>query len=342
MNIVNNSPIAATSYFMMDKEGAEVVLLIVKGTWRIAGCGELTLADEQEPIRSEPLYRGEPDKSSLLYDTDVVLEKPGTDCILIGHARALQHRQPYVDVRFAVGPVQKQARVFGERCWKKGLLGDASIIKIRPVEEVPLIWENAFGGTDMSWKDPSRHEFCKENPVGRGFMAKKTDINFDGLPLPNIEDPGNLFKYPQKRPKPVGFGMVAPYWQPRVSYGGTYDEHWRKYISPLLPEDFDTRFNMTAPPGLSAIPHLKGNERVLVEGASKHKRLLFDLPAVTPEVTVRRRRYEGELPMSLGEVIVEPDNERVILTWRGVWNIHGYVHQLISIKIKVKSSPVTI
>ena len=57
MNIVNNSPIAATSYFMMDKEGAEVVLLIVKGTWRIAGCGELTLADEQEPIRSEPLYR---------------------------------------------------------------------------------------------------------------------------------------------------------------------------------------------------------------------------------------------------------------------------------------------
>lgn len=324
----------AATYFMMDKEGAEVMLLVLKGTWRIGESGTLAGAEEQAPVISEPVYRGEPDKSSLIYDTDAVLEKPGTDCVLIGHARALALRQPFVDVSFCVGPVKKQARIFGERRWKKGFLGDASIIKISPVEEVPLIWENAFGGSDTSWKDPTRHEFCLENPVGRGFRAKKTSVNFDGHPLPNIEDPGNLFKYPQKRPKPVGFGMVAPYWQPRVSYAGTYDEHWRKYISPLLPEDFDTRFNMTAPPDLCAIPHLKGKERVLVEGASKHKRLLFDLPGITPKVTVRRWGYEGDLPVRLDTIIVEPDEERVILTWRGVWNIHGYVHQLISVRIE--------
>ncbi|PKN89215.1 MAG: DUF2169 domain-containing protein [Deltaproteobacteria bacterium HGW-Deltaproteobacteria-1] len=333
MKIINSSPLIAATYFLMDKEGAEVMLLVLKGTWRIEGGGKLSVADGQMPIISEPIYRGEPDKSSLIYDTDVVLEKPGTDCVLIGHARALKPRLAYVDVTFGVGPVKKHARVFGERQWEKSMLGE-SIVKIRPIEEIPLIWENAFGGSDTSWKDSSKHEFCLENPVGRGFLAKKTVINIDGQRLPNIEDPADLIKNPKQHPKPIGFGMIAPYWQPRASYAGMYDERWRKYISPLLPDDFDTRFNLSAAPPLSTKTHLKGNERVLVEGASKHGRLLFDLPGITPKVKARRRGYEGDLPMRLDTIFVEPDNERIILTWRGVWNIHGKVHQLISVRIE--------
>ncbi len=335
MKIINSSPLIAATYFMMDKEGAEVMLLVLKGTWRIGADGKLAVADEPRPIRSEPLYRGEPDKSSLIYNTDAVLEKPGTDCVLIGQARALKPRLAHVDVTFGVGPVKKQARVFGERRWKKGMMGGASILKIWPIKEIPLIWENAFGGWDTSWKDPSKHEFCLENPVGRGFRAKKTNINFDGQLLPNIEDPAHLIKNPKQRPKPVGFGMVAPYWQPRVSYAGTCDERWQKFINPLLPEDFDPRFNLSAAPGLSTKTHLKGNERVLVEGASKQPRLLFDLPGLIPKVTVRRFGYEGDLPVRLDTVIVEPDDDLVSLTWRGVWNVHGYVHLIISVRVEV-------
>jgi len=335
MNIINHSPLAAATYFLMDRDGAEVMLLVLKGTWRIERGGALSIADEQMPVLSEPVYRGEPGKSSLIYDTDVVLEKPGTDCVLIGHAQALKPHLAYVDVTFGVGPVKKQARVFGDRRWKKSMLGGASIIKIRPIEEIPLIWENAFGGIDVSYEDSSKHEICQENPVGQGFMAAKSNIDIDGQLLPNIEDPANLIKNPKRRPKPVGFGMIAPYWQPRVSYAGTYDEQWRKYISPLLPEDFDTRFNLSAAPGLSTKTHLQGNERVLVEGASKQERLLFDLPGITPMVTVRRWGYEGDLLVRLETVIVKPDDELVTLTWRGVWDVHGKVHQLISVCVEI-------
>jgi len=335
MKIINRSPMIAATYFLMDKEGAEVLLLVLKGTWSIGNGGTLSVAGEPVPIRSEPMYRGEPGSSSLIYDTDVVLEKPGTDCVLIGQARALQPRAEYVDVTFGVGPVKKQARVFGERRWKKGMMGGATILKMRPVEEVPLIWENAFGGSDTSWDDSAKHEFCLENPVGRGFIAAKSHVDFDGQLLPNIEDPANPMSNPKHRPKPVGFGMIAPYWHPRLTYAGTYDEQWRKYISPLLPEDFDTRFNLTAAPGLSTDIHLAGNERVLVEGASKRGRLLFDLPGITPKVTARRWGYEGDLPVRLDTVVVEPDQERVTLTWRGVWNVHGYIHQIISVRVDV-------
>ncbi|MEN6509213.1 MAG: DUF2169 domain-containing protein [Smithella sp.] len=334
MNIINHSPMAVATYFLMDRDGAEVMLLVLKGTWRIGSGGKLSIADEQMPVISEPVYRGKPDKSSLICDTDAVLEKPGTDCVLIGHARALKPHLAYVDVTFGVGPVKKQARVFGDRRWQKGILGGASIIKIRPIEEIPLFWENAFGGIDASYEDPSKHEVCQENPVGKGFMAAKSNIDIDGQLLPNIENPANLIKNPKQRPKPVGFGMIAPYWQPRISYAGTYDEQWRKYISPLLPEDFDTRFNLSAAPGLSTKTHLQGNEPVLVEGASKNVRLLFDLPGVIPRVIVRRWGYEGDLPVLLDTVIVEPDDELVTLTWRGVWNVHGRVHQLISVRVE--------
>lgn len=325
---------AVATYFLMDRDGAEVMLLVLKGTWRIEGGSKLSIAEEQMPVISEPVYRGEPGKSSLIFDTDAVLEKTGTDCVLIGHARALKPHLAHVDVTFAVGPVKKQARVFGDRRWKKGILGGTSIIKIRPIEEIPLIWENAFGGIDASYEDSSKHEVCQENPVGKGFIAAKSNIDIDGHLLPNIEDPASLIKNPKQRPIPVGFGMIAPYWQPRISYAGTYDEKWRKYISPLLPEDFDIRFNSCAAPGLTAPLHLKGTERVMIEGVSKHGQLLFDLPGVTPRVIVRRWGDEADLTMRLDTVVVEPDNERAMLIWRGVWNVHGKVHQLISVRVE--------
>ena len=335
MKIINHSPMAAATYFLMDRDGAEVILLVLKGTWCIERGGTLSIADEQMPVISEPVYRGEPGKSSLIFDTDVVLEKPGTDCVLIGHARALKSRLTHVDVTFGIGPIKKQARVFGDRRWKKGLMGGASVIKIRPIEAIPLIWENAFGGIDASCEDPSRHEVCRENPVGRGLIAAKSKIDIDGKFLPNIEDPTDVIKNPKQRPKPAGFGMIAPHWHPRASFAGTYDEYWRKFISPLLPEDFNMRFNSCAASGLTTPSHLKGTERVLIEGASNNGRILFDMPGVTPRVIVRRWGYEADLPMQLDTVVVEPDNERVMLTWRGVWNVHGKMHQLISVRVEI-------
>jgi hypothetical protein len=335
MDFINNTQLNAAPFFLMDGTGAETLLIVVKGTWSIGKGGKLAVADEQMSIITEPIYSGEPGKSSLIYDTDIVMEKPGTDCVLIGHAWALNIGVTHVDVTFAVGPVKKQARVFGDRIWVKHGMGAASIARIASFEKIPLTWEHAFGGADTSWQDPAGHEFCLENPVGRGIIAGKSNINIDGQMLPNIENPIDLIQKPNQRPKPAGFGMIAPYWQPRAGYAGTYDENWRRNINPLPPADLDPRFYSSSAPGLCTPKHLTGTEQVFVEGASKQGVLQFGLPATIPLATVRCRQYEEVVPLQLDTVIVEPDEARVVLVWRGIMNVHGKVHEIGSVRVEL-------
>lgn len=230
MDLLNSTPLIASHNILTDRNGAETLLVVVKGTWRIGRNGALSIAGEQVPIQLEPRYLGDPAASSLIYDTDLILEKPGTDCILLGYAWAPKVGVGSVDVTFGVGPLRKTVRVFGERIWMK-CLGMVSMSKPAPFEKIPLVWERAFGGSDTSWPEPKEHEFCLENPVGTGLLARKTKLEIDGLRLPNLEDPAHLIKKPTDRPKPVGFGPIPPHWFPRAGYAGTYDDQWRKYVS---------------------------------------------------------------------------------------------------------------
>lgn len=337
MNLINSTPLTAVPLFLTDCHGAETLLVVVKGTWRINRDGTLAVAEEQVPLSFEPRYQGDPAMSSLIHDTDVMLDKPGTDCVLLGHAWAQKARIGSVDVTFAVGPLRKTVRVFGERIWMK-CLGMISMSRPAPFENIPLVWERAFGGSDTSWPDPACHEFSPENPVGRGLLARKPKLEIDGVRLPNLEDPANLIKKPTDRPRPAGFGPIPPHWQPRTGYAGTHDDHWRKHVSPLPPADLDPRFYSSAAPGLFSARHLSGTEQVLVENASRAGRLLFALPGVAPRVTVKIGMSADELTMFLDTVIVEPDEDRLVLVWRGRHNVHGRVHVKKSVSVDLESA----
>ncbi|MDA8429047.1 MAG: DUF2169 domain-containing protein [Geobacteraceae bacterium] len=334
MDFINDTPFTAAPFVLTGTDGSDTLAVIVKGSWRITDAGALCLADEQVPLNLEPLYAGEPGLSSLILDPDLVPEKPGTDCVLLGHAWALRGKVTGLDVSFAVGPVRQQARVFGERIWQKAL-GAIAVSQPAPFEKIPLTWERAFGGQDASCLDPADHEYCLENPVGKGFVARKSLMNLDGLPLPNIENPRDLIVTPQQRPRPIGFGMVTPHWQPRLGYAGTYDDAWRRTMSPLPPADLDPRFYSAAAPGLVSPRHLTGNEQVLIEGAARQGRLQFALPGISPKATVRRRRGEEALLLRLDTVIVEPDEARLVLVWRGALNVHGQVHDVGAVKVEI-------
>jgi hypothetical protein len=333
MNLINHTPLKAAPFLLMDHAGAESLLVVIKGTWSVGTEGTLSIADEQVPIRLSPLYNGDPGSSSLRYDTDVVLEKPGTDCALIGHAWAPKTGAQYVDVTFTAGPVCHQARVFGERRWMTRRLRGASISQPVPFEKVPLTWEHAFGGADTSSPDPAAHEFCLENPVGRGMLSKNSQLEIDGSLLPNIENPADLIQKPGQRTMPRGFGMIAPFWQPRAGYAGSYDDNWRKNISPLPPTDLDPRFYLSSAPGLSTPKHLAGTEQVSVEGACKEGILRFDLPAIRPRASFRCRSLDEEIALQLDTLIVEPDESRAILVWRGCMNVHGKVNEIGAIRV---------
>jgi len=335
MNFINNTPLTAASFFLMDRTGVETLLIVLKGSWHIGKDGKLTVAEEQVPILLSPIYNGDPGSSSLRHDTDIVLQKPGTDCVLIGHAWAPRTGAPYVDVGFTVGPVSRRARVFGDRKWRKHWTGAVSISEAAAFDKIPLTWEHAFGGIDTNSQDPANHLFCLENPVGRGMMTGKSRIYIDGLLLPNIEDPADLIRKPVQRPKPSGFGMIAPYWQPRAGYAGTYDENWRGNLNPLPPPDLDPRFYSCAAPGLCTPNHLAGSEQLLVEGASREGTLCFELPAIKPRSSVRSRTKEDIVPLQLDTLVVEPDEARVVLVWRGTLHVHGRTHEIGTVRVEL-------
>ncbi len=320
--------------FMMDSSGSENLIVIVKATWRMTPEGELVRHEEQMPIVTAPVYRGEPDSSSLIYESDVVPIKAGTDCILIGHAYAPQKDTCELEAVFSVGPLVRVVQVYGERKWGK-ILGVRRPIGPIPFEKMPLIYERSFGGTDESHPDSARHEVCHDNPVGRGFLAKHSKKNIDDILFPNIEDPNDLYKGIESRPKPAGFGAVAPFWKPRVDYAGTYDEKWLKHNSPLPPAAIRPEYFNYAPPGLTSKGFLRGNEWVALGNVAPHQRIFrFSLPDVRPQVVVKMLQDRVELESYLDAIIVEPDDMRVQMVWRAGYNVHGKIRQIRQIQIE--------
>src|SRR5690606_32210389 len=93
------------------------------------------------------------------------------------------------------------------------------------------------------------------NPVGRGF-AKHTSLH---------EQPAHCIEYPQGLPSrlpPAGCGPIGRSWMPRRSHAGTYDAAWLKERMPLLPRDYDPRFQLCAPRDQKVRDYIAGGETV--------------------------------------------------------------------------------
>jgi hypothetical protein len=84
----------------------------------------------------------------------------------------------------------------------------------------------------------------------------------------------------------------------------------------LLPNDFDDRYFNGAPTDLVATPHLRGGETVRIRGASRKGVLNFALPAPNIEVVLSVRREIVTANPVLDTVIIEPDEERVVVSFR--------------------------
>ena len=345
MYVQNPTPLVAEAFCTTDARGAETAVVVVKGTWEPeadpgrAGGGRgggrptappaLRLADAQRPVTTAPVYRAEPGTSSLLRDTDLVPYKPGTDCLLAGHAYGGGLRD--VDIRFAVlsggRPVAEQRAVAsGPRRWQT-TLGVASVVGPVPFDRVELAWENAFGGDDATPADPARHDALAENPVGTGFRARGSRLPADGAWLPPIERLDDRLGGPGGRPRPAGFGPVAPGWEPRRSYAGTYDEAWRRTRAPLPPDDFDGRFYQSAPPELVATPYLTGGEEVVVEGCGPRP-WRFRLPAARVRVALIAGWEAENDDAVLDTVVVDADARTVEVVWRAAFDVHGRVDRV--------------
>ncbi|WPH21121.1 DUF2169 family type VI secretion system accessory protein [Variovorax paradoxus] len=332
--IDNRTPFAAERGWVRDRDGAEVWLVAVKCTFDIGPEGATEVSEAQPPVLRMPEHFGEPGRSSIKYEADLVLTKRTTDVLCVGHACAPGGSPVDVlDVGFRVGPVQKVLRVFGDRMW--GALGASSP---EPFVRMPLVYERAFGGVDLQSGHPER-DWDWRNPVGTGFAVSRGNAN--GLRLPNIEYPGQPVRSWEDRFPPAGFGPIEAHWQPRASFAGSYDDHWLKTRQPLLPEDFDDRFFQCAPADQQSPEFLRGGEPVVMYRLAPGGDLRFLLPKVY--LGFETRFYDGTREIhktrKLHSVILEPDFPRVSLVWHSPLPCHFKVQKLERTIVTLKTGP---
>lgn len=310
----NATPFTGAISLFPDPDGVDTLFAIVKGTFTL---GErLTVAEEQVPVTMESVFRGDPASTSLVAPSDVSLAKTSTDVVILGDACAPRGRPARtMDVSVSIGPVNATVRVVGNRVWASDGVTYGTTAP-EPFETMPLVWERAFGGRDESDRGPREEP---RNPVGTGFRAGDGREPIEGTALPNIEDPRDPITSWKHRPTPVCFGPILPHWEPRRSYGGTYDEEWQKERAPYLPSDFDPRFLQVAPPPLIAPSPLNGGESVELIGFQPHGLMQFSLPAVRPRVVFQLKVRAEERPAMLDTVIIEPTARRLQLVWRAAF-----------------------
>jgi hypothetical protein len=115
------------------------------------------------------------------------------------------------------------------------------------------------------------------------------------------------------------FGPVRRDEKPRKNYAGTFDKEWTENRMPLLPHDFDPRYNQCAPPNQQARGYLKGDETVAIANLYSSVGLIETrLPGAAVVVAGNvRSQYFTEIAV-LDTVLIWAEGQQLTLVWRNV------------------------
>ncbi len=311
----NRTPYAAERNWVRGKAGEHHWIVAIAATFDVSPEGHLTPGEEQLPPLLAPAYRGEPGRSSLRRDSDLLGRKPaGTEVLVDARAHATGGRATLqVPVSLQVGRLRKTLLVSGERTYRGD--GDLTTTSPRPFTSQPVEYERAYGGVDATDPDPRRHGMEGRNPVGRGFAIRPLQLR--GQPAHTIDHPsGDPLKV-----GPAGFGAVDRWWSPRRELAGTFDAAWEAKKKPLLPDDYDERFELSAP-GDQIVPgELRAGEQIELVNMNPAGRLRFAIPALSFGLATAFGRRREEHPARLATVIVEPEASRVVLVWQSALKV---------------------
>ncbi len=160
-------------------------------------------------------------------------------------------------------------------------------------------------------------EPCTECVAELRIGALRREVHATGR-RPSPEASPELFvRVPLGGERAPGLAGVGPHEEPRRRFRGTFDDAWERTRAPLLPEDMDPRFWNAAQ--LSSTTPLVGGEPIALVNLTASGRLDTTLP----RVGVRARVDGREARPALDLVVVEPDEDRVALTFRVSIDVTG-------------------
>lgn len=344
MQLLNFTSMTAGYTMGMRPDGRTLLVVVVKGTFRIPESGEsVVLADQQSPIIDADVYTGEPGLSATLYESEYAPEKPRCDILLNGSAHAPNGRPTQrVPVALRVGALAKTFSVVGPRVWTRGLT------TITPSEpeffvKLPISYDAAFGGIDDT--DPDKPRYFDRNHAGKGFSHHMNLDKLIGQPLPTTEEIDNPVNNPRGNYQPMAFGPIGRSWQPRPSYAGTYDKNWEENVCPFLPADFKPDHYQSAPLDQQT-PYLQGGEEVSLLNLTPSGKTSFNLPRVDVPISVLLRGRPTKdlrmIPAVIDTLLIEPDASRISMIWRASWPLRNNLHEIKAVSIGRMSRAVRI
>lgn len=307
-NIENKTAFVAEVFGQLDSTAREHFVIVLKASFVATPDTQPVIAERQAPVVGADEYRTDPGFSSLRMPSDIAMTKPGVDVIVTGHAYAPAENTTAMQVGLHFGDrIHKQLLVSGDRFWRTAVPFRVPSSPA-PFEIMPVVYERAFGG---------REPYEPRNPAGVGFRGALSMDPEITTEVPNIEHWSSSVRAMESQASPAGFGAIAPGWQPRVRYAGTYDDAWLQDQAPLLPHDFDARFFMVAPED-QRVPAIRGGELVEITGMTSKGDWRFALPMPgAPVHLVYRDRIE-KVQLTPDTVHVEPDHYRITITARAV------------------------
>jgi hypothetical protein len=293
IELENHTPFPALVFEKLGYRGKHFDVLAIHGTFRLKTDGtRADLASEQSPLVMADTYWGEPETSSLKFETDLVIAKKRSDIHVIGtaHSPKGEARRNW-QASIKLGKVHKTLDLFGPTQWTSSALSWRKS-KPEPITQLPLRYEYAYGGahqwdthTDPSKRQPPHED--ERNPIGLGHYNAWKLNGKQPYPAAQILAPNaaGLLDSLGKVYSVEGFGPISRWWHSRAQYAGTYDSVWQERVWPYLPEDFDFAFYNSAHPDLQYPGYLEGNEPLELTGLLPDSNTRSS--SANPEGTVR-------------------------------------------------------
>jgi hypothetical protein len=253
-------------------------------------------------------------------ESDDVFIKGGVDFIVFGHARAPKGRVTHqMDVAVQINEELRRVLVFGDRVWQRR---GRQIVpsEPKPFEAIPLSSEYAFGGKDK-W-DGLDVPF-PANPDGKGFYIS-IDAAVGNL-LPNIEDPNDRIREWNDQPAPAGVAVCPPGHPKRIE-NLVFDE--RGVLKELRPAFYNAAF-----PDM-IFPSVRPGDRVTIWGVRADGPMQFVLPAAHLVVRLQFDHEVIERSPAIDQIGVEPDRDRVFVSYRYPFRYVLYPLQKRSCELK--------
>ncbi|MDQ1918743.1 DUF2169 family type VI secretion system accessory protein [Massilia pseudoviolaceinigra] len=321
MNIVIGSKhVSADIAIALDVAGREHLVVAAKSTWSIPQPGQRPRPLPPQSLAQSDIYAGKPGESAMLYGADFARFKPRCDVLFNANAHA-PAEQPVTEllVAWQVGSLRKGLRVIGPRTWRSRL-GVVSLSKPELFVSHPLHYGMAFGGAPEYTKGSGEvmTETFLENPAGTGWAGPHTISKIHNRSAPGLEAMDDPIRGPRRSHTPVAFSAIARNWPPRKNYAGTYDDAWQRDIFPLLPEDYDERYNQCAPES-QQMDYPRGGEQVVLRNMMKGRSdVRFLLPPLNQQtVKILRTDFSNETLTAIVDTLYfEPDENRFSVVWR--------------------------